>query len=76
VANTNVYLPQGGDSLEIGASGAINVASGGQITAAGTQASAIEALSTSGGSWDDAAFVAAFNAMKTALEDVGILATT
>ena len=60
--NAKVYMKQGGDELV--------VASGGKITAAGTQASHIADL---GDSATGAQIAAAVNAILKALEDVGIL---
>lgn len=47
--NTKVYHEQGGDALVVASGGSIRVESGGTITAAGTQASAITDLTDSTG---------------------------
>ncbi len=60
--NAKVYMKQGGDELV--------VASGGKITAAGTQANHIADLTAQA---DSAAIIAAVNAILAALEGVGIL---
>lgn len=62
--NTKVYMKQGGDELV--------VASGGKITAAGTQASHVTDLADAA---DGAAIATAVNAILAALEGVGILAS-
>jgi hypothetical protein len=52
--STKVYMPQGADQLVVDDGGKIDVKAGGQITAAGTQAAAIPALTDStGGTADD-----------------------
>jgi len=72
--NASNYNAQGGAEAVIGGaltlSGAINVATGGKITKAGTQASHIADL---GDSATGAQIAAAVNAILKALEDVGIL---
>jgi len=47
--NSLVYHEQGGASLVVSSGGSINIESGGTITAAGTQASAIVSLTDSTG---------------------------
>ena len=63
-----VYRQQGGDVLVVASGGEINVNSGGTITAAGTQASAITDPT------DLAETITAVEAVIDALEGVGILA--
>ena len=70
--NASNYNKQGGAEAVIGGvltlAGSINVATGGKITKAGTQAAHIADAT-------DAVTPAAFNAVLKALEDVGILAS-
>jgi len=54
-ANTKVYFPQGGDSLEVASGGAINIASGGALDIAGTLGSTVTA-ETAAASIDGAVF--------------------
>jgi len=68
-----VYRKQGGNEFVVAAAGEINVESGGEITAAGTQASHITDL---GDSANGAAIATAVNAILVALEGVGITATS
>lgn len=65
-ANTKISLRQGGDQID--------VASGGKITAAGTQAAAITNVATAG-SATAAANATAINSILAALRGVGIIAT-
>ena len=66
-ANTKISLPQGGDRID--------VASGGQITAAGTQAAAIANVATAG-SATAAANATAINSILAALRGVGLIASS
>lgn len=74
---TKVYHEQGGDKLVIASGGEVKVESGGKVTAAGTQASHIADVATTG-VWadDDDAIIAAINAILAALEGAGILASS
>lgn len=65
-ANTKISLRQGGEQMD--------VATGGKITAAGTQASAITNVATAG-SATAAANATAINSILAALRGVGIIAT-
>jgi len=69
--NAKNYVEQGGDVTVIG--GELNVAAGGKITAAGTQANHIADISTT---VDGTAIATAVNAILKALEGVGILKTS
>ena len=69
--NAKNYVEQGGDVTVVG--GELNVATGGKITAAGTQANHIADLTAQA---DSAAIIAAVNAILAALEGVGILKTS
>lgn len=69
--NTDNYEQQGGAVWVVG--GELNIASGATITAAGSQAANVAAVATGGNA---AANAAAINAIITALEGVGILATS
>jgi len=75
--NTQIYREQGGAKQVVDASGELSITSGGKITAAGTQASHIADVATTG-TWatDDDAIIAAINAILAALEGVGILASS
>jgi len=68
------------DVLTVESGGQVSIASGGQITAAGTQASHIaDAAAAAGANPTKAeydALVTKFNAVLTALEGVGILASS
>ena len=80
--NAKVYMEQGGEKLVVNggeisidggkitveSGGIIDVAAGGMMKAAGTQAAHIDDAT-------DTVSVAAFNAVLKALEDVGILAS-
>lgn len=70
--NVDNYRAQGGDVWHV--SGEIRVESGGQITAAGTQASAI--ADPSGGATQDAEARAAINDILAALRGAGIIASS
>ena len=70
MSNVKNYIEQGGEKNVIG--GELNIASGGKITAAGTQANHIADIA------NDAygtVIATAVNAILKALEDVGILAS-
>ena len=67
MAHVKVHLPQGGDSLQI--------ESGGKITAAGTQASAITDALTAG-SATAANCATTINSILAALRGVGIVASS
>lgn len=71
MANVDNYAAQGGDVWHV--SGEIRMESGGQITAAGTQASAIADVDTAG-SATAAANATAINAILAALRGAGIIA--
>lgn len=66
-ANTKISFPQGGDEIA--------VATGGKITAAGTQADHIANVATAG-SATAAANAAAINSILAALRGVGVLASS
>lgn len=66
-ANTKISIPQGGDQID--------VASGGKITAAGTQAAHIANVATAG-SATAAGNATAINSILAALRGVGILASS
>jgi len=72
---TKIYEKQGGDTLVIASGGKINIETGGQIVANGTQASAITSLSLSGTYASDSAGIqTAVNSILTALRNAGIIA--
>jgi len=56
--DTQVYLKQGGGELVIGPTGVLNILAGGQILAAGVQASDIGAITDSTGGTGSATFAA------------------
>lgn len=66
-ANTKISFPHGGEQID--------VASGGKITAAGTQAAHIANVATAG-SATAAANATAINSILAALRGVGILASS
>jgi hypothetical protein len=68
-----VYMKQGADELVVASGGEINVESGGKITAAGTQASAI---ANATGATYGTGVEAKINSIIVALEGVGVLATS
>lgn len=70
--NTDNYSAQGGGEWVVG--GELNIATGGTITANGTQASVI--ADPTGGSTTDAEARTAINAIIDALQGVGIVATS
>lgn len=72
--NTKVYIKQGGEELVVASGGEINVESGGAITAAGTQATAISDVATAG-SATAAANATAINDILAALRGVGVIAS-
>lgn len=72
--NAKVRTLQGGDTLEIGNGGSVDVITGGQIKANGTQASHI--ADPSGGGTVDAEARTAINAILVALENAGITASS
>lgn len=73
--NTENYTEQGGAVTVIG--GELRIASGGQITAAGTQAEAIADISVTGTyADDDDAIETAINAILAALRSAGIVASS
>jgi len=77
MANVEVYMDQGGAKLTVGASGSIDVVSGGSITDDGTQASAISDISVTGTyATDDSNIETAVNAILAALRGVGIIAAS
>jgi hypothetical protein len=69
--NTDNYEQQGGAVWVVG--GELSISSGATITAAGSQAANIASVDPTGVAADNAA---AINAIITALEGVGILATS
>lgn len=69
--NADNYEQQGGAVWVVG--GELHISSGATLTAAGTQAANIAPVATGGNA---AANAAAINAIITALEGVGILATS
>ena len=69
--NAKNYVEQGGDVTVIG--GELNVAAGGKILKAGTQADHIADITDAAGG---PAIATAVNAILKALEDVGILKTS
>lgn len=71
-ANTSNYVEQGGSVTVIG--GELRIAGGATVTAAGTQAANIAATTVTGTYSTGAA--ATINSIITALEGVGILATS
>lgn len=72
---TGVYRKQEGDELVVAADGAINVESGGEIQADGTQAAAIADVDTAG-SATAAANATAINSILAALRGVGVIASS
>jgi hypothetical protein len=73
--NASNYTEQGGAVTVIG--GELRIASGATITAAGTQASYVADVATTGVyADDDDAIVAAINALKDALVGAGIMAAS
>lgn len=73
-----VYRKQGGDQMVVAASGTIKIETGGAIVPnSGTQASHIANVTGAGAFGTDAATtIAAVNSILSALEGVGILATS
>ncbi len=69
--NAKNYVEQGGDVTVIG--GELNVAAGGKISKAGTQADHIADIANNA---DGTAIATAVNAILAALEGVGILKTS
>ncbi|HSH28680.1 MAG TPA: hypothetical protein VK971_02140 [Thiohalobacter sp.] len=69
-----VYTKQGGSELVVASGGKINVESGGKITADGTQASNIAAITTTG--TFSTGICAKIEAIRAAVEGVGITATS
>lgn len=69
--NAKNYVEQGGDVTVIG--GELNVAAGGKISKAGTQADHIDDITDAAGG---PAIATAVNAILAALEGVGILKTS
>ena len=69
--NAKNYVEQGGDVTVIG--GELNVAAGGKISKAGTQANHIADITDAA---DGPAIATAVNAILAALEGVGILKTS
>jgi len=69
--NAKNYVEQGGDVTVIG--GELNIAAGGKITKAGTQANHIADIANNA---DGTAIATAVNAILAALEGVGILKTS
>lgn len=71
-ANTSNYMEQGGAVTVIG--GELRIAGGASVTAAGTQAATVAAVTVTGTYSTGTA--AALNSVITALKGVGILATS
>ena len=71
MSNVKNYIEQGGDVTVIG--GELNVAAGGKISKAGTQANHIADIANNA---DGTAIATAVNAILAALEGVGILKTS
>ena len=71
MSNVKNYIEQGGEKTVIG--GELNIASGGKITAAGTQANHIADIANDA---NGTAIATAVNAILAALEGVGILKTS
>jgi hypothetical protein len=71
MSNVKNYIEQGGEKTVIG--GELNIASGGKITAAGTQANHIADIANEA---NGTAIATAVNAILKALEGVGILKTS
>lgn len=71
MSNVKNYIEQGGEKTVIG--GELNIASGGKITAAGTQANHIADIANDA---NGTAIATAVNAILKALEGVGILKTS
>jgi hypothetical protein len=71
MSNVKNYIEQGGDVTVVG--GELNIASGGKITAAGTQANHIADIANDA---NGTAIATAVNAILAALEGVGILKTS
>ncbi len=71
MSNVKNYTEQGGEKTVIG--GELNIASGGKITAAGTQANHIADIANDA---NGTAIATAVNAILAALEGVGILKTS
>ena len=70
---TKVYMKQGGDQMVVASTGEIKIESGGIISNNGTQASHI--ANATGGTYTTGV-QAKINSILTALEGVGILATS
>lgn len=71
---TKVYDKLGGDQMVVASGGSINVETGGQILANGTQAAAITDVATAG-SATAAANATAINSILAALRGAGIIAS-
>lgn len=72
-----VYRKQGGEEIVIASGGAINVETGGEIQANGTQASTIADVSVTGTyATDDTPIETAINAIIAALKGAGIIASS
>ena len=71
MSNVKNYIEQGGEKTVIG--GELNVAAGGKISKAGTQANHIADIANNA---DGTAIATAVNAILAALEGVGILKTS
>lgn len=70
------YRTDGGDTTVIASGGAINVESGGQIQADGTQAAALDDITVTGTyATDDDAIETAVNGILAALRGAGIIAS-
>lgn len=71
------YRKQGGDEFVVASGGKINVETGGQILANGSQAAFVADVATTGTyADDDDAIVAAINSLKNALVGAGIMASS
>ena len=71
MSNVKNYIEQGGEKTVIG--GELNIAAGGKISKAGTQANHIADIT---GTASGAEIAAAVNAILKALEGVGIIKTS
>lgn len=71
MSNVKNYIEQGGEKTVIG--GELNIAAGGKITAAGTQADHVADIANDA---NGTVIATAVNAILAALEGVGILKTS
>lgn len=72
-----VYNKQGGEELVVASGGKVNVETGGQIVANGTQAGAIANITVTGTyATDDTPIETAVNSILAALRGAGIIASS